>query len=74
MSSNPDPDHDRDMNYKALNSSTSNSTVSPNSGTTSTTTPTKPVEYNGEAIKGGPIGICSVGVKSPCNGPAFDHP
>lgn len=27
-----------------------------------------------ETIKGGPIGICSVGVKSACNGPAFDHP
>ena len=33
------------------------------------------VENNeGESIKGGPIGICSIGVKSPCNGPEFDHP
>jgi hypothetical protein len=27
-----------------------------------------------QPIKGGPIGICSIGVKSPCNGPVFDHP
>ena len=73
---NPDHDHDSDNDYKALNSSTPNSTVSPNSGTTSTTTtPTTPVENNKEeSIKSGPIGICSIGVESPCNGSAFDHP
>lgn len=27
-----------------------------------------------QPIKGGPIGICSIGIKSPCNGPVFDHP
>ena len=27
-----------------------------------------------QPIKGGPIGISSIGVKSPCNGPVFDHP
>jgi len=33
------------------------------------------VEKNeGESIKGGAIGICSIGVKSACNGPEFDHP
>jgi hypothetical protein len=37
--------------------------------------PTTPIENNKEEpIKGEPIGICSVGVKSACNGPAFDHP
>jgi hypothetical protein len=31
------------------------------------------VENNeGKSIKGGPIWICSVGVKSACNGPEFD--
>ena len=73
-SNSPDPDHDSDNDYKTLTSSTSNSTVSPDSGTTSTTTPT-PVENNKEEpIKDGPVGICLVGVKSACNGPAFDHP
>lgn len=33
------------------------------------------VEKNeGESIKDGPIGICSIGIKSACNGPEFDHP
>jgi len=26
-----------------------------------------------QPIKGEPIGICSIGVKSACNGQAFDH-
>lgn len=26
-----------------------------------------------QPIKGGSIGICSVGIKSACNGQAFDH-
>ncbi|HEY7082268.1 MAG TPA: hypothetical protein VH500_21465 [Nitrososphaeraceae archaeon] len=74
-SNNPDPDHDGDNDHKTLNSYTSNSTVTPSSGTTSTTTPTKPIENNkGEPIKGAPVGICLVGVKSACNGPAFEHP
>ena len=66
-------DNDNSSSHK--NIPTSNSTVSPSSGTNSTTTPTIPIENNKEqAIKDGPIGICSVGVKSACNGPAFDYP
>jgi hypothetical protein len=53
--------------YAATKQNQSNSSTSSSSSSS--------VENNdGESIKGGSIGICSVGVKSACNGPEFDHP
>jgi hypothetical protein len=52
---------------------TISNTALSNSGTTSTSTPTTPVDNKKEEPIG-PIDICSIGIKSACNGPAFDHP
>ena len=56
-----------DNGYAVSKQNQSNSSASSSSSSS--------VERNeGESIKGGPIEICSVGVKSACNGPGFDHP
>lgn len=64
---------DNDKEHKTSDNPTISNTALSNSGTTSTSTPTTPVDNRkGEPIE--PIGICSIGIKSSCNGPEFNHP
>ena len=63
--------------YSSQSSNTHNAyaVTKQNQSNSSTSSSSSSVENNeGESIKGGPIGICSIGVKSACNGPEFDHP
>jgi hypothetical protein len=63
---------DNGKEHKTSDNPTISNTALSNSGATSTSTPTTPVDdKKGEPI--GPIGICSIGIKSSCNGPEFNH-
>lgn len=65
---------DNDKEHKTSDNPAISNTALSNSGTTPTSTPTTPVDNKkGEPIEG-PIGICSIGIKSSCNGPEFNHP
>jgi len=60
--------------YNNTHNAYANTKQNQSNSSTSSSSSSSVKNNEGESIKGGPIGICSIGVKLPCNGPEFDHP